>query len=91
MRGALCAKGWLAGRKRVDTGVEQLFTNALPGLRFPNDAEVWQEELARLASPPDGRVSSLVFERIAADLGETQAVARALVFGVSRARRPRCR
>jgi hypothetical protein len=91
MRGALCAKRWLAGRKRLDGGIEQLFASALPGLSFPDDAEVWQEDLARLAAPPDGRVSSLVFERIAEHLGETQAAARALVFGVSRGRRPRYR
>jgi hypothetical protein len=81
MRGALCAKRWLAGRKVIDAATEQAFAAALRGLAFPDDARAWQGELARLAAPPGGRVSNLVFERLAHQMGTTQTEARRLVFG----------
>jgi hypothetical protein len=81
MRGALCAKRWLAGRKVVDGATERAFTAALRGLAFPDDAGAWQGELARLAVPPGGRVSNLVFERLAHQMGTTESDARRLVFG----------
>jgi hypothetical protein len=93
MRGALCAKRWLAGRKDVDPAVELGFVRAMADMTFPEEARAWQGQLARIASPPDGRVSSLVFERIAEHFGTSEASARRLVFAfaVSRDRPPRCR
>jgi hypothetical protein len=87
MRGALSVKRWLAGRKHVDAAVEEGFACALAGLAFPDDARAWQSELARIASPPRGRVSALVFERVAKHLGTSEARARRLVFGNSEKRR----
>jgi hypothetical protein len=81
MRGALCAKRWLAGRKVVDGATERAFAAALGGLAFPADAGAWQGELAQLAVPPGGRVSNLVFERLARHMGISESEARRLVFG----------
>ncbi len=87
MRGALCAKRWLAGRKTVDARVEESYSWAAGGLAFPDDARIWQGALARVASPPGGRVSALVLERIAEHLGTSEAGAKRLVFGEGRAAR----
>ncbi len=89
MRGALCAKRWLAGRKHVDAAMEQGFLQAAGQLAFPDEAREWQSELARIASPPHGKVTSLVFERIARQLGTTSREARRLVFGPGRRERQR--
>jgi hypothetical protein len=78
MRGALAAKRWLAGRKRVDEATEQAFAAAT--LPFAEDASAWAGALTHLASPPGGRISHLVFERIARHLGINEATARRLVF-----------
>jgi hypothetical protein len=86
-RGALCAKRWLAGRKRVDAGVRQAFERGVPSLLFPEDARGWTGDLARIASPPRGRVMDVVFSRLARELGVTERVARRLVFGEPRRER----
>jgi hypothetical protein len=86
-RGALCAKRWLGGRKRIDAAVEEAFALGLPRLPFPEDAGAWSGDLARIASPPRGRVTDLVFARLAESLGVSEVAARRLVFGVSRRQR----
>lgn len=86
-RGALCAKRWLGGRKRVDTEVEQAFERGLPALLFPEDARAWRSDLARIASPPRGRVMDVVFARLAGELGISERAARRLVFGEPRRER----
>jgi len=86
-RGALCAKRWLGGRKRVDDEVAQAFERAVPSLLFPEDARVWGSDLARIASPPRGRLMEVVFGRLAVELGISERAARRLVFGVSRRER----
>jgi hypothetical protein len=83
-RGALCAKRWLAGRRRVDALTEQAFECAAEGLRFPVEARLWVRELDVLANPPRGRVTDAVFERLAEELDTSAAALRILVFGTPR-------
>ncbi|MBV9948551.1 MAG: hypothetical protein JOZ69_17005 [Myxococcales bacterium] len=83
-RGALCAKRWLRGRKVVDASVRRAYAAALPSLAFPHEAGAWTPELDRVASPPGGRISRLVFGRVAAELGTSEREARRLVFGAPR-------
>jgi hypothetical protein len=80
MRGALSIKRWLAGRKHVDAALEHAFAREVAGLAFPEDAKAWRGELARIASPPRGRLTSVVFERVARQLGTSERKARRLVF-----------
>lgn len=82
MRGALFAKRWLAGRKRVDAATREAFARDAI-----DDARAWIEDLDRIASPPRGRVTEIVIERVARTLDLAPRDARALVFGPPR--RPR--
>lgn len=86
-RGALCAKRWLAGRKRVDAAVRRAFAAQVEALDFPEEARAWTDELAHIASPPRGRVLDVVFARLAHTLGGSEREARRLVFGVPRRER----
>jgi hypothetical protein len=86
-RGALSAKRWLAGRKVVDDVTRSAFLLDLATLPWPREARDWADDLHRVAAPPRGRVTDLVYERIARDLGVTLAEARVLVFGISRRER----
>ncbi|MDP9002725.1 MAG: hypothetical protein M3O46_21765 [Myxococcota bacterium] len=86
-RGALCAKRWLSRRKRVDSEVERAYAAALPTFPFPDDARRWTRELAHIASPPRGRVTDVVFARVARELAMTERAARLLVFGLPRRER----
>jgi hypothetical protein len=88
-RGALCAKRWLAGHKTVDDDARQAFAREAASLCYADDARAWAGDLARVARPPRGRVTDLVFERIAGELGVSNAEARHLVFGPSRRERKR--
>jgi hypothetical protein len=86
-RGALCAKRWLAGRKHVDAKLRRAYADAVEGLPFPEDARAWVHDLARIASPPGGRVSNVVLARLALELGTSARGAKRLVFGVPRRER----
>jgi len=86
-RGALCAKRWLGRRKRVDAEVEQAFDRGVVALLFPEDARGWRSDLARIASPPRGRVMDVVFGRLAGELGLSERATRRLIFGVPRRER----
>ncbi len=80
-RGALCAKRWLAGRKHVDSLLALRYADAVPFLRFPEDAIQWIDDLARVAEPPRGRLLDVVYARIATRLRTNVDEARRLVFG----------
>jgi hypothetical protein len=86
-RGALCAKKWLGGRKSVDAELTLEFDRVVDGFCWGEDARAWRDKLGRIASPPRGRVTDLVFEEIGARLRVSIDDARLLVFGVPRARR----
>jgi hypothetical protein len=85
-RGAFGAKRWLDGRKRerVDAAVESAFILEAKGLPFSEELLAWAGHLASIASPPEGRVTNLVFARLALRLGTTEKEARLRVFGPSR-------
>ena len=83
-RGALCAKKWLAGRKEIDDDVRAAFQREVTSLCWAEDARDWHADLARLASPPRGRVTELVYERMGALMGVSSDEARDLVFGFVR-------
>jgi hypothetical protein len=83
-RGALCAKKWLAGRKAIDAATLTAFDREADALCWSDDARAWRDDLVRLASPPRGRVTELVYARVAAILGMTEENVRVLIFGRSR-------
>jgi hypothetical protein len=83
-RGALSVKRWLAGRKVVDEECARAFALEAPSLAHGDDALGWCGDLERLASPPRGKVTDLVYERIARALEVSDAEARLLAFGPSR-------
>jgi hypothetical protein len=80
-RGALVAKRWLAGRKVIDASVRRELDAAADALPFAADARVWIADLERLASPPAGRLTDLVYARLAETLGTSASEARRRVFG----------
>jgi hypothetical protein len=82
-RGALFAKRWLCGRKRTDASVEGAYADHVAGLEDSEDARAWMGELAAIAMPPGGRLTSLVYARIGRILGTTDSQTRHLVFGAS--------
>ena len=83
-RGALSAKRWLAGRKIADVAA---FTRDVPGLAHAKDARAWESDLGKIARPPRGRITDLVFARLAIELGLSEDEARHLVFGTARRKR----
>ena len=79
-RGALAAKKWLSGRKtvtRADRDELEKLAHATPGgvAILP-----WLDDLAAIAQPPRGKITDLVFRRLAATLAISEVDARALVF-----------
>jgi hypothetical protein len=80
-RGALAAKRWLAGRKDVNDELRASFLRAAVRMRYADDTCAWADDLARIASPPRGRLMDLVFERLAERLGTRDVDTRGLVFG----------
>ncbi|HEV3189143.1 MAG TPA: hypothetical protein VGY54_01530 [Polyangiaceae bacterium] len=88
-RGALCAKRWLRGRKRLDPDEKAAYVSSLGLLAFPEDALAWADDLDRIASPTGGRLTNVVFARLARTLGVSERQARHLVFGPSRRERRR--
>lgn len=83
-RGALCAKRWLAGRKRVTSAIARAYERQMGELAFPGEASAWACDLASIAEPPRGRLMDLVFGRIALELGTSEREARHLIFGAPR-------
>jgi hypothetical protein len=79
-RGALSAKRWLGGRRTITREVEEAFAAELHQLPFSADAREWTNDLASLAAPPEGRLTILVFGRVALAMGITASEARGLVF-----------
>ena len=86
-RGVLAVKRWLAGRRHVDTALEQAFADELEARALAEDARCWQGDLASVAAPPGGRITGLVFRRVGAHLGISEREARRLVFGETRTAR----
>ena len=76
-RGALVAKRWLAGRRAIDAAITHAFVAAALG----PEAEAFADDLALVARPPGGRLTSVVHGKIAAAFGITERESRRLVFG----------
>lgn len=79
-RGALAAKKWLSGRKTVTRAdrdeLEKLARTSAGGAAILE----WLDDLAAIAQPPRGKITDLVFRRLAANLAISEVDARALVF-----------
>jgi hypothetical protein len=87
-RGALCAKRWLSSRATPAEREDLVSYEAdMRACRFPEEAIAWSGQLARIADPPRGRITDLVFERLADELGMPIDDARRLVFGEGRRKR----
>jgi hypothetical protein len=80
-RGALAAKRWLAGRRVVDDALVAEFLIALAGSPHGEDARAWTSDLALVAAPPGGKLTELVFARVAVEMGVSVDEARELVIG----------
>jgi hypothetical protein len=80
LRGALCAKHWLAGRKDVDAQIEQGFELAAGSFCFAEDALAWRGQLAAIASPPRGRITDLVLARLSQESGLEPPTLDGLIF-----------
>ena len=79
-RGALCAKKWLRGRKQVDAEAAAAFLVAAHAFCYAAEASEWAEQLAQLATPPKGRLTEVVFDRMAIERGTSSDAVRRLVF-----------
>jgi hypothetical protein len=79
-RGALCVKRWLDGRRQVTPELVESFRGATATLALPREAGAWESHLGALASPPGGRLTGLVYERVAAELRISCDEARRLTF-----------
>jgi hypothetical protein len=79
-RGVLAVKRWLAGKKDIEATDRAEFERIAHDLRHGSDAVAWREDLEAIANPPRGRVTDLVFARIARELAVTADDARRLVF-----------
>jgi hypothetical protein len=85
-RGALCVKRWLDGRRQVTPELVISFREASATLAFSREAGAWEPHLEALASPPGGRLTGLVYERVAAELQISCDEARYLAFAPRRRR-----
>jgi hypothetical protein len=84
MRGALAAKKWLGRRRVVDPALTQAFRAGPHDFVYAEDALLWADALVGVARPPTGKLTALVFERLAAELGVSPNEARARVHGPRR-------
>jgi len=89
MRGALAAKRWLGARRTIDPELTRAFHDEIGTSPFADDARAWASDLARVAVPPRGKLTALVFERVAQQMGLTIEEARGFVVGPPRAHRRR--
>lgn len=82
-RTALLAKRWLAARRHVDELTRAAFVAAHDDV----ETRSWAEHLSRLASPPSGRITHVVLERLAREREISVAELRALVHSHARVSR----
>src|SRR5687767_12529638 len=88
LRGALAAKRWLRGRRSLTPAERHEFEGQ--GAFDEGEAAFWGPELERLACPPTGRVTDVVLERVAFELGLSAEALAALLFGRPRRALPPC-
>jgi hypothetical protein len=88
-RGALAAKRWLGARRSIDAELAGAFLDEIERSVLVEDARAWASDLARIAAPPRGKLTDMVFERIAQEMSVPIDEARRLVVGTPRRlRRP---
>lgn len=80
-RGALAAKRWLAGRKTMTLRLHVAFLEAIQTMPEGGEATLFADELAAIARPPQGRLMTLVYAKVAQALETTEPEAHDLVFG----------
>jgi hypothetical protein len=88
MRGALAAKRWLGAARPEDFEPSGALLDAIGRAEIDEDAREWASDLAAIAAPPRGKLTDLVFERIARTMAITTEEARHLVLGPRREKRP---
>ncbi|MEO7110141.1 MAG: hypothetical protein ABI183_06860 [Polyangiaceae bacterium] len=79
-RGVLVVKRWLAGKKEIAVTDRAEFERIGSDLPHGADAIVWLDHLDAIANPPRGRVTDLVFARLATELAVSAEDVRRLVF-----------
>ena len=79
LRGALAVRRWLAGQD-PSPDLEARFAQDVDGLPFPEDARAWTGLLQPLATPPGGRITRLVLERLSRESGTPEAQVRQALF-----------
>lgn len=77
-RGALIAKRWLRGRKAITRELRLEFAEVASSLDA--DALLVADDLEHVALPPNGRLTTFVYRKVAGLLGRHEAEVRALVF-----------
>jgi hypothetical protein len=90
MRGALAVKRSLRTHRPGESALGRAVLEKLEGLPHAEDAWAWADDVDRIARPPRGRLTALVFERLADELGISPSEARARVLGPRLRKRP-CR
>ena len=88
-RGALTAKKWLSGRKIVTAADRDALQKLAASTQDGSAVAPWLEDLDSIAQPPRGKITELVFRRLAVMLSVSEAEARALVFTRQRPAKPR--
>ena len=73
----------------MDASTCDAFLAASIALKYPADARAWADDLARIAAPPRGKITELIYERIAQSLDISPDEAKFLVFGPPRRGRSR--
>ncbi|MGH7281120.1 MAG: hypothetical protein ACRELY_06320 [Polyangiaceae bacterium] len=79
-RGALALKKWLSGRKTVTRQDRADLEKIAASLPDGPAMFVWIDDLHAIAQPPRGKITDLVFRRLAETLEISETEARALVF-----------
>jgi hypothetical protein len=79
-RGVLAVKRWLAGKKEIAATDRAEFERIGSDLPHGSDAIVWRDDLEAIANPPRGKVTDLVFARLARELSVSADDVRRLVF-----------
>lgn len=80
-RGALACKRWLEGRKVVDDALRDAFGRALADGSLPREAQPFGAVLGAIARPPEGRLLTVVYGRVATLTGLDVTEVRRLVRG----------
>lgn len=83
-RGALALKKWLSGRKTVTDADRAELEKIVDSLPDGPAMLVWIDDLSAIAQPPRGKITDIVFQRLARMLAISETEARALVFTKTR-------